>query len=49
VAEAKAHEEDLVVADIDLSATLAARGQIHMFNTRNPDLYTATVEKNPYP
>jgi predicted amidohydrolase len=49
VAEAKHHEEDFLVTDIDLSMMWAIRGQRHLFSTRNPHLYTAIVEEGPYP
>jgi predicted amidohydrolase len=49
VAHAKHDEEDLVVADIDLSLTRAARATSHAFSIRQPEIYGAITEPNPYP
>ena len=49
VAAGKFDEEDVVIADIDLSLTQAARTTGHVFNVRNPSLYRAIAEPTPYP
>jgi predicted amidohydrolase len=49
VAEARHHEEDLVVADIDLYAMMAVRSQSHLFSVRNPALYQRICEPTPFP
>jgi predicted amidohydrolase len=49
VAEAASHAEDFVIADIDTSLSRDVRGTSHLFNTRNPGLYTAVAEQTPYP
>lgn len=49
VAAGKFHEEDLVVAEIDLTLARRARASFHTFNTRQPALYQAIVEPTPHP
>ena len=49
VAAGKFDEEDVVIADIDLSLTQAARSTGHVFSVRNPSLYRAIAELTPYP
>jgi len=41
VAAGKFDEEDLVIADLDLSLTRASRSQSHNFNLRQPEVYKA--------
>jgi 5-aminopentanamidase len=49
VAAGKFDEEDLVVADVDLSLTRAARATSHAFSIRQPEIYGALTEPTPYP
>ena len=49
VAEAKQHQEDFVVFDIDYEMNREVRAQSHLLNHRNPSLYSAIVDESPYP
>jgi predicted amidohydrolase len=49
VAAGMINEEDFVVADIDLALSRRARATGHTFNSRQPELYRAIVERTPYP
>jgi predicted amidohydrolase len=49
VAAGKFDEEDLVIADVDLSLTRAARSTSHNFNIRQPEIYRAISDPVPYP
>jgi predicted amidohydrolase len=49
VAAGKFDEEDLVIADIDLSLTRAARASSHNFSIRQPEIYRAISDPVPYP
>lgn len=49
VAAGKFDEEDLVIADIDLSLAREARSKSHIFNLRQPEIYGAITEPVPYP
>lgn len=49
VAVAKEGEEDVLIVDIDLALPRRLRATSHVFNTRQPELYTAITEPNPYP
>jgi predicted amidohydrolase len=49
VAAGKFDEEDLVVADVDLSLTRAARATSHNFSIRQPEIYRAISDPVPYP
>jgi predicted amidohydrolase len=49
VAAGKFDEEDLVIADVDLSLTRAARATSHNFSIRQPDIYRPISEPVPYP
>lgn len=44
VARCKNDEEDVAYADIDLEASRRARAAMHMFSTRQPELYRAIAE-----
>jgi predicted amidohydrolase len=49
VAAGKFDEEDLVIADVDLSLTRAARATSHNFSIRQPEIYRAISDPVPYP
>lgn len=49
VAQGSFDEEDLVVADVDLTLARAARARAHLFSTRNPALYGPITEPPAYP
>ncbi len=49
VAAGKFDEEDLVIADLDLSLTRASRSQSHNFNLRQPELYKVISDPVSYP
>jgi predicted amidohydrolase len=49
VAAGKFDEEDLVIADVDLSMTRAARASSHSFSIRQPEIYRAISDPVPYP
>lgn len=49
VAAGKYHEEDVIVADIDLALARQSRVMSHVFNTRQPELYAPVVQSTPYP
>lgn len=49
VAAGKFHEEDVLIADIDLSRSWRTRAKSHTFNTRQPELYTSIAAPTPYP
>jgi len=45
----KYDEEDLVICDIDPAKTRSARGRLHIFSVRQPELYTSIAEPAAYP
>jgi predicted amidohydrolase len=49
VAQAKKGDEDLVVADIDLSLARSTRAALHLLSNRQPGLYTPITDAIPYP
>jgi 5-aminopentanamidase len=49
VAAGKFDEEDLVIADVDMSLTRAARATSHNFSIRQPEIYRAISDPVPYP
>jgi len=49
VASGKYGEEDYVIADIDPATTRAARGRLHLFSVRQPELYAPIADRTPYP
>lgn len=49
VAAGKYHEEDVVIADIDLTLTRKERASSHLFNARQPALYAEVTQPTPYP
>lgn len=49
IAAGKFDEEDVVVADIDLSLSRDARSQSHVFSIRQPELYRAITDPIPNP
>ena len=49
VARAKLGDEDVVVADVDLSLSRGTRATRHMLSNRQPALYAPIAEATPYP
>jgi predicted amidohydrolase len=49
VAAGKYHEEDVVVADIDVDLARRSRASFHTFNLRQPELYAPISEPTPHP
>jgi len=49
VAAGKLNEEDVIIADIDLSLTRKERVSSHLFNARQPALYAEVTQPTPYP
>jgi predicted amidohydrolase len=49
VAAGKFDEEDMVIADLDLSRTRQVRSRGHTYSVRNPELYRAIVEPVAFP
>jgi predicted amidohydrolase len=49
IAAGKFDEEDLVVADIDLSLAREVRAKTHQFSLRQPEIYRPISETSPYP
>lgn len=49
VAAGKYNEEDLVIADIDLSRARDVRASMHTFSTRQPGLYAPITDMPEYP
>lgn len=49
VAAGKFHDEDMLIADIDLSLSWRTRARSHTFNMRQPELYAPVAAPTPYP
>ena len=49
IAAGKLNEEDVIIADIDLSLSRKARVSSHLFNARQPALYAEVTQPTPYP
>lgn len=49
VAAGKYHEEDVIMADIDLSLTRQSRATSHVLSVRQPDLYATVAQPTPFP
>lgn len=49
IAAGKFDEEDLVIADIDLSRMRTERSKQHIFSTRQPEIYRLVADPSPYP